>query len=131
MIHRLHKALFYQMLLMVMEDFACLLLHPPEKQDFHLDQDLEVAMGDQVFGVSSDQIAILVLDVVPVEIEINAALRQHTLWIAQFARQAAGVEAAGGHRRHASARFDRRAGSFIDRGGTATDNQGGQQGGNK
>jgi hypothetical protein len=50
----------------------------------------------QELGVGGDQILVLVLDVVLVEVEVDAALRQDALRIGQFARQAVAVEAVGG-----------------------------------
>jgi hypothetical protein len=66
-----------------------------------LDQHLEALVGGQVLGVGGDQILVLVLDFVLVEVEVDAALRQLAGRIGQFARQAAGIEAAGGDRGHA------------------------------
>jgi hypothetical protein len=66
-----------------------------------LEQHLEALVGDQVLGVGGDQILVLVLDFVLVEIEVDAALRQLALRIGQFARQAVGIDTAGGHRRNA------------------------------
>jgi hypothetical protein len=102
-----------------------------------LEQHFEALVGNQVLGVGGDQILVLVLDVVLVEVEVDAALRQLALRIGQFARQAVGIN--GRRRSPKRRRYPNRCAIrpvrtgvvFRQRGGGTADDQGGQQGGNK
>ena len=99
-----------------------------------LNQDLEALVGNQVFGMSSNQIAVFVLDIVLVQIEVDAALGQLALRIGQLARQAGSIDAASDDRGDAravtgtaSTGFDRCASAVFGNLGGGTGSQQGRE----